>query len=144
MFYGCSALISLDLSNFDTGRNGYVIEMFSECDALEYINFENTIFNDDFYSEISPLLDRLVVCSKNNKFSENTELCEIINCKENILDNSNFKCYKKCTNAINNINNICEKCGKNYHKIYEETNNDNSIINCYQSLEGYYSGRFFL
>jgi surface protein len=55
MFYGCSALISLDLSNFDTRENHFMDGIFSECEALEYINFENTIFNDDFYSIISDL-----------------------------------------------------------------------------------------
>jgi len=136
MFYGCNALVSLDLSNFNI--RGYFDEMFSQCDALEYINLENAIFTDNFYSQISSLLDRLIVCSKNSKFSEYSELCECINCKENMLDNNNFMCYKKCTNTINNINNMCEKCGKNYYKIYEESNNDNAIIDCYQSLEGYY------
>ena len=41
MFYGCSSLISLDLSSFDTKKVENINEMFNGCTNLRYINLKN-------------------------------------------------------------------------------------------------------
>ena len=42
MFWGCSALTSLDLKNFNTRKVAYMYEMFSGCAALRTINSNTT------------------------------------------------------------------------------------------------------
>jgi surface protein len=38
VFKGCSSLVSLDLSNWDTSKVTDMVEMFSGCSSLEYLN----------------------------------------------------------------------------------------------------------
>ena len=40
MFYGCYSLKSLDLSNFNSSSNTYVMKMFMDCFSLEYLNLK--------------------------------------------------------------------------------------------------------
>ena len=50
MFYGCSSLISLDLSHFDTSNVEEMNNIFDGCISLEYINLisfsENRLIKD--------------------------------------------------------------------------------------------------
>ena len=40
MFYNCSSITSLDLSNFDTSLVTNMISMFEDCINLNYINIK--------------------------------------------------------------------------------------------------------
>ena len=46
------------------------------------------------------------------------------------------KCFKCTEESLNN--NLCVSCNEGYYPKYEEIQNGNSYINCYQSPEGYY------
>ena len=137
MFDGCTSLKSLDISNFDTKKGESFDDMFKSCNSLEYINLENTKFDDNLYSLITGLIsNKLIICSRYNKFSQNSQLKEFINCNINNNAISNdYKCYKKTSNS-QTYN--CEKCGNNYYKIENDPKNTNSYLNCYQSAIGYY------
>ena len=41
MFYGCSSLNELNLSNFNTNNVTDMYEMFSECSSLKELNLSN-------------------------------------------------------------------------------------------------------
>ena len=49
MFYGCSSLTSINLSNFNTSNVTYMYGMFSGCSKLkkENINIKNRKFLDN-------------------------------------------------------------------------------------------------
>jgi len=49
MFYDCSWLTSLNLSNFETSEIIYMNNMFKDCYNLEYINIKNFIENSSLY-----------------------------------------------------------------------------------------------
>ena len=46
MFNGCSSLISLDLSSFDTKNIEEISNMFNGCNNLQYINLKNFELNN--------------------------------------------------------------------------------------------------
>jgi len=54
MFYGCSSLHSLDLSNFNTSSIRYnyisISGIFNSCSKLNYIKFKNVTLNSNFYA----------------------------------------------------------------------------------------------
>ena len=64
---------------------------------------------------------------------------------ENILQITN-KIHLNCINNkteqdlcyIQTNNNPCNYCGSNYYQIYNENSNNNTNINCYNSLEEYF------
>ena len=66
IFYGCSSLTSLDLSNFDTTSVANTDYMFSNCNKLKFINLNNfketnlTVYNNTFYN----IPDNVVICLK--------------------------------------------------------------------------------
>ena len=41
MFYRCEALLSLDLSNFNTAKVEYIDQMFEGCISLTSLNLSN-------------------------------------------------------------------------------------------------------
>ena len=41
MFYGCSSLTSLNLSNFNTNNVNDMSEMFSSCSSMNFLNLSN-------------------------------------------------------------------------------------------------------
>jgi surface protein len=47
MFYNCSSLTSLDVSNFDTGNVTDMIFMFGYCFSLTSLNLSNFTFTSD-------------------------------------------------------------------------------------------------
>ena len=142
MFLGCSSLTSVNLSSFSASQLTEVYGIFDGCSSLEYINLQNLMPNDNlnYNSIFSGISEKVIFCSKYNKWKEIFSGCPFINCFANITQINNNensydeqKCYKKCTNNPIYIN-PCEKCGKYYEKI----NNDNSVINCFNIPEGYY------
>ena len=53
MFVGCSSLISLDLSSFNTEKVSLIRDMFNGCSNLKYINLKNfKLSNSLNYSNI--------------------------------------------------------------------------------------------
>jgi len=104
MFKGCTALKSLDISNFNSLLITNMDNMFDDCPKLEYINLENTVFKNDFYNKIKELMtENIFLCSKDGNIKNKLNACDIfINCFNdyNILNNDEFKCYKKCSNGI--------------------------------------------
>ncbi len=47
MFYSCSGLTSLDLSNFDTSKVTDMMSMFSSCESLTSLNVSNFNISKD-------------------------------------------------------------------------------------------------
>ena len=139
MFYNCSSLTSLDLSNFNITNEINIDLMFSGCHELTFLNLENTILND--YNIFNSISDNLVICSNKfiNIFSENIS----INCINNTLENENeINCYTNKKNR--DIKYICQKCGSNFYQKYNEINNFDSYINCYESKDINCSNYFYL
>ena len=70
MFQYCSALKSLDLSNFYISQSAEITEMLNKCLHLEYINLENSnIFSNYSYQDIfKELSGKLVVCFKDKNW----------------------------------------------------------------------------
>ena len=55
MFSGCSALTSLDLTNFNTSKVESMRDMFEDCSALESLNLTN--FNTEKVTEMSRMFE---------------------------------------------------------------------------------------
>ena len=76
MFYGCSSLTSINLSNFNTSQVKSINNMFDGCVNLEYINLKNflELKLSDNISEYSNMFnnikDNIVICinEENNRF----------------------------------------------------------------------------
>ena len=142
LFKGCSSLTSVNLSSFSAADLTDVYGIFEGCSSLEYANLENLILSDnlDYHDIFSGISEKVIFCSKYNKWNKILSGCPFINCFANMSQisnnensNNDLKCYKKCSN--NRVyENPCVKCGINYQKI----NNDNSNINCLYVREGYY------
>ena len=66
MFKGCSALTSLNLSNFYTSKVKQIYSMFANCINLEYINMinfkENSLQNDKYSDMFSNVPVNVVLC----------------------------------------------------------------------------------
>ena len=81
MFYGCSSLTNIDLSNFNTNNVTYMNGMFGECTSLTNINLSNfntnnvTDMNGMFYgckklkNEKIIIKDKMILCN-NELFEE--------------------------------------------------------------------------
>ena len=114
MFYYCSELISLDLSNFIISNNIAMNNMFLNCN-------NNVLFclNDNISSKLLSQITNLNPNFYNNSNCSNICFCKykkiILDAKECVLSCSNyFKfeykdiCYSKCPNGTYNIHdNIC-------------------------------------
>ena len=132
MFYGCSSLNLLNLTNFNTSNVESFESMFYNTSKLEYLNLKIAgIKNNSNSKNIFSLTNKnLVVCSENEKWNNllsNDNL--IINCFNNKDYEKSFKCYKKIVNNNLNNDNLCDSCGLNY--INENLNISNNI-DCYK------------
>ena len=142
MFYNCKSLVSIDISNFTLLKEINVNGIFEGCTSLEYVNARNLILNNNLeYSNIfSGIQNKLVFCSKSRKWNEVLGGNDFLNCFDIYVENSenDFKCYKNGP-IQQNVKSICQKCGQNYISINKDiNNNDNSLINCYKTKEGFY------
>ena len=139
MFSNCSSLISLDLLNFDINNEINVDSMFSGCKELNFINLENAILNDsNIFNSAS---DNLVVCTNKffNIFSENITL----NCINKTQENENkINCYTSKKKVENKY--ICQKCGSNFYQKYDEINDYDIDINCYEPKDIYCPYYFYI
>ena len=166
MFYECFALKSLIISNFDTSQVIDMNNMFYRCYGLKYLDFSNFItdkvtnmnnmFTGIYYlnylnlknARINTATTNCIFCSISN---EDFTVCsqdenwknllskynEIINCIDNIY-NFEFKCYKYEKKLDDSSRKICEYCGLNFFRIYNNEYDSSTNINCYNSLKGYY------
>ena len=128
MFYGCSSLTSLDLSNFDTSIVTDMTNIFNSCINLEYINLSN--FNENFLdtydSMFSGVPENIVICINENITKEKI-LPQILNITCHVIDCSNDWKSKQKKIGINN-NECFESCDKNTQYKYEY--NGKCIENC--------------
>ena len=156
MFYDCSSLISLDLSNFDTSNVESMDNMFDGCISLEYIDLRS-------FSESKLIKDssRFIF---NNYLSFQKKINEYDYCTESYFDKFEYngKCYDNCTNGFYMENNIskckceidnCLSCSNislskelcitcnNEYKYYPMENdplNLGKFMKCYENIKGYY------
>ena len=73
MFWGCSSLTNLNLSNFNADNITNMVSMYSECSSLTNLNLSNFNINNDTY--------RYAMFDYTNKLSNN----DIITNDEQIL-----------------------------------------------------------
>ena len=93
MFYGCSNLISLNLSNFDTSSVMNMDDMFNQCNNLENINLINAKINLNIITSssiFSNLSSNLIICTENEDWSK--------------IFNLSDKQYVNCINNISSFN----------------------------------------
>ena len=76
IFYGCSSLTSLNLSNFDTSQVTKINDLFSGCINLEYINLYN-------FTEINVSDDQSLYKTIFNLVPDNAVICINIEKTEN-------------------------------------------------------------
>ena len=145
MFYGCSSLISVDLSNFNISEVEYMDYMFYGCENLQYINLEK--YNESNYINMNNILylvpENILFClNKDNNISQIMKIINEKNCY-NISCDNDWKSYQNKLIAENNtcIDNCSEyeyeKDNKCYNKLTPEAQNEiiyQKIIN-YSLLE---------
>ena len=137
MFKRCSSLTSLDLSNFQIDNiNGNTMQLFDECNNLEYINLKNARFQPDYNFTFISAKKNLVFWKEDTRIISKDEGygCAVIDCSENwrqiqkkinLFNNEcvndcsetnnnkyNYKneCYENCPDGTYNNNYICEDC----------------------------------
>ena len=143
---GCSSLKYLDLSNFKTDQAIYSSNIFSGCTSLEFLNLKSaSVFNliTNQINEFS--LTNLTICSLSDIWKTNYPIIKEVYCYNNYLsdgiyNNDSYKCYSKQNSSIFSTY-ICEICGKNYYRLYNDINQIESGISCYNSNNspvGYY------
>ena len=135
MFYGCSLLTSLDLSNFETSQVTEMYNMFEGCFDLEYINLKN--FNESKLTSYSNMFkgvpDNVIICINENN-TNNTifpqikeKKCYTIDCSNNWQKNQIKRINK--TNICTDINNISIQYNYEYQGLYYESCINGNLIN---------------
>ena len=107
MFYGCSSLISLNLSNFDTSKVNNMNWMFRECSSLTSLNLSN--FDT---SKLNWMHNMFTDCT-------NLEYINMINFKDSSLEDGKY--YDIFKNVPVNIVICINK--DNINKIYSQIEN---------------------
>ena len=77
MFYGCSSLTNIDLSNFNTNNVTNMSGMFYKCSSLKEINLSN--FNTN---NVTDMYDTFIGCeklTKNNIITKDKRILELFN-----------------------------------------------------------------
>ena len=144
LFYGCSNLTSLDLSSFNTSKVKNMDGMFYGCEKLEYINLKIAMLNENMTSNsIFYLLpENLTFCTQHEEWEKFFTERKYIYCREYNPYNdkgNEIKCYINNSVIISNNNFTCDICGNNYFRKYNDSkDDDNSFLNCYNFIEGYY------
>ena len=129
MFFGCSSLTSLNLSNFNTSQVTNMDFMFYGCSSLEYINLINfkeikLNYPSNMFREVP---ENVVICINNNiiEYIKNYPLkenhkCLTIDCSDD------WKSKQK--KIINNTNECIERCDNS--PIYKYEYNGKCYDNC--------------
>ena len=145
MFYGCSNLIPLDLSNFNTSYVTQMNYMFLGCNNLISLDLSN--FNTNSNLKVNNMLtncnDNLIYCINNTnlildyisnlsyKFKNNNNYSDTCFDKNKKITLDNKKCVLNCTNNYTfEHNNICySSCPNGTYKVSNniciEYNNNN-------------------
>ena len=132
MFYECSSLSSLNISNFNTISVKNINKMFYGCTNLEYINFKQFYMSSNY--QVNNLFDKtsqnLTICSGKNSdfFEEFFKYKKIIFCDDNNVNE--YNCYMNNSILYNNY--LCEICQNDFLFKYNESNINNSFINCFE------------
>ena len=149
MFYECSSLISLNLSNFYISKVEDINNMFSGCANLEYINlkkFDEKNLQDSpiyFQNMFDKIPKNVVICisiDKRNKiYSQIKAECLITECVDNwkprqnkvIYNNNKIECSRSCNSSPNKYEyngKFIDHCEKGY--LYDENNNQLDKCKC--------------
>jgi hypothetical protein len=125
----------------------------------------DTILEGYFLSDnVQNLIDK---CHENCKTCDRKEIegnTNCLTCQDNLFfDNGNClnsctygsytddsgkevcNCNAKCKVCSSENNNLCKSCKNGYYPIYVENINENTLLDCYDTLEGYYfnNGYFY-
>ena len=96
IFLGCSSLISLNLSNFDTLKLQWMYSMFEDCTNLEYINMINfkdsNLLTGCFSNVFKNVPVNIVICINRDNIQKIYSQIEDISCHiEDCSDNWKLK-----------------------------------------------------
>ena len=112
IFSGCSSLIYLDLSSFDTSSVTFEDGLFDGCEKLEYVNFKIATNQPDLnriYHHAK--LDKLTIWSEDENWKNAYGLTykTYINCANNIyfLKLNETEHMMKCFKKTKDLNNPC-------------------------------------
>ena len=125
MFYNCSSLLSLDISNFNLSKASNINYMFYDCKSLKSLNL--SIFENHLFEPIQAIKifiginNNFVYCITNESKIPEKIISQLANytnnCSKICLDNSrkiqdsDKSCVFKCQNSQYEFNNICyEAC----------------------------------
>ena len=149
IFYGCSKLQSLNLSNFVFSGKAEMSKMFYGCSSLKYLNlyFYNQSKNDN--GQISSTFDNIspnVVYCINNETSKQILLNISKYIEEWTLNYDDNYCYESCKNNTYQYDNICfNRCPNgtlldNYFCRDNKCNSNNDTTEecIYEQPRGYY------
>ena len=160
MFNGCESLEIIDFPNLDistVANDGNLINIFFNCNNLEYINIKNLISPENKIKNgfFDGTQNNLIICIDNDKEHLINKAiisnCTIINCLEFFTNHSykintengcfvedclltnykyeyNYKCYQKCINRTYNNNYTCENCHSDCEECYGQYTDSNT--NC--------------
>ena len=137
MFSRCSSLNSLYLSNFNISYSANISSMFNFCNQLKFIDLYNSSIYSPltYFNEYLNYNEKVIICVSQNIILEGNNINILL---DNIyIKNKEYNCYYKSLN--NNLKEyISDICGNNFYEIYNDTNNNNSFINCFPNREGFY------
>jgi surface protein len=140
MFSGCTKLNFLDLSNFNTSKNPTWEHMLSNCDSLVYINLKNAIIKKSEILAQFPNLNshELTICSNMDNLVNHFKMDKTIICNNSIFnDEKEYRCRITHSTILYNKYS-CQICGESYFSKYNNLNDNNSYINCYNAPESYF------
>ena len=144
MFFQCSSLNSLDISKLSF-KNKIINNIFNGCQNLEFIKLQNLDKENssDINFIISNLnLENLIICSNEIELKNISSEKISVNCiNKTNEDNDINKCYTNKKSLYNKYS--CEICGPNFHPIFNDLYNIDSVINCYESLHDYCPFKFY-
>ena len=132
------------LTNYKYNYNN---ECYENCPNKTYINNHVCL---DCHPDCETCEKSADIVSTNCKScSDHDKYLNIGNCvyectSGNYLDENNIKVCKcdlvKCDKCSKESyeQNLCLSCNNGYYPKFDDINNDNSFIDCYQSIEGYY------
>ena len=104
---------------------------------MEYINSKiseasSIVSKDNSFQGTS---SNFIICTEDKNWENILSQKAEVNC---VNINYAYKCFMNNNEGLNNNKYICNNCGKNFYKIDNDQNNNNSYINCYYNPEGYY------
>ena len=126
MFSGCTSLLSLDLSNFNTSLVQNMEGMFYNCKNIQYINLKNFEQNEGlkFPKIFNEIPKNVIVCINEQKAPDLFKLIKELNCS-NVYCLDNW--YNQQKKLIKDKKECIDNCNINHNYKYELNNK------CYSS-----------